>query len=244
MYRVLSRNIVRELLESGHQGHELLDFAGEILQSITDSAWETSSNGAASPRHSFPSAAFAALTRDESGRGVILGGQTLLRGPNAGDVATLERWIEEPLVQKSLIPGFLKEIIQRISRREESPSEVHFIVCDRSTTRPIGLVSLHDIDRTVRQAALAKMIGEPEYRGRGAAHEAARLILHHGFHALGLNRIYLRTLGGNLKNIRLNERIGFRFEGVLQQAAMLDGKSCDVVLMAMLAEEFQHHESG
>ena len=90
-----------------------------------------------------------------------------------------------------------------------------------------------------KQAEYIKMIGEPAFRGKGAAQEATRLILSYGFRTLGLNRIYLRTRGGNLKNIRLNERMGFRFEVVLEEAALFEGRLTDVVLMGMLRREFE-----
>ena len=38
LYRLLARNIVRQLLDSGHQGHELLPFVSEVMQAITDNA--------------------------------------------------------------------------------------------------------------------------------------------------------------------------------------------------------------
>ena len=82
------------------------------------------------------------------------------------------------------------------------------------------------------------MIGEPGFRGKGVDREATQLILTYGFEHLGLNRIYLRTLGGSLKNIRLNERLGFRFEGVQQEAVLFNGRPADVILMSMLRDEF------
>lgn len=101
------------------------------------------------------------------------------------------------------------------------------------------MVSLHDVDPSIGQAELGKMVGEPAFRGRGIAEEATRMLVDYGFNILGLNRICLHTLGGNIKNIRLNERMGFRFEGVLRQAAILAGRPTDVILMAMLQSEYQ-----
>ena len=40
LYRVLAENIVRELREGGHTGHELLGFASAVMQAVTDNAWD------------------------------------------------------------------------------------------------------------------------------------------------------------------------------------------------------------
>ena len=78
------------------------------------------------------------------------------------------------------------------------------------------------------------MIGEPSARGKGYAGRATRTVIDYGFDVLGLNRIYLHTLDGNIKNIRLNQSLGFKFEGLLQQAVQIDDKLRDVAIMALL----------
>jgi len=245
LFRVLAKNLVRELREGGHHGHELLDFASEVLQAITDNGWDHPVD----PGRMGPNGATAAplpfrLITDDTGGHVIAGDRVVLRAAAEADGPALRRWGDDPLIQTSLIPIVLQYVLEHLGKARREKDRVEFIVCDRSSGQAIGLVSLHDIDPNVGQAELGKMIGEPAFRGKGAAHEAARLILHYGFETLALNRVYLRTLGGNLKNIRLNERIGFRFEGVLQQAAAYNGGTTDVVLMAMLASEFRMTHGG
>ena len=80
----------------------------------------------------------------------------------------------------------------------------------------------------------------PKALGCGFAHDATCLLLAFAFETLGLQRIYLRTNGFNLKNIALNEDLGFHFEGILRASEILDGQLVDVVQMSMLADEFRH----
>ncbi|MEK6675272.1 MAG: GNAT family protein [Planctomycetota bacterium] len=241
LFRVLADNIIRELLEAGYYGHELLGFAGEVMQAITDNGWANDATATAEATAP-PSRNGEALDYDlcpRSGWPTIRGEKTLLRPPMNDDREALLRWSDDRLVRNSLIPPVLEHVVNHIGEEGSEQSRVDLVVTDRGSGAPVGLVSLHDIDATVKQAALGKMIGEPEFRGKGVAHEATRLILAYGFDVLNLHRIYLRTLGGSLKNIKLNERLGFRFEGVLQEAAFSEGKLSDIVLMAMLQSEFR-----
>ncbi len=240
LYRVLATNVIRELREAGYHGHELLEFASEVMQAITDNGWGDPPVRDAAAKPVEPAfRAKLALSLNACGLPTILGKLVNLRPPVPADREHLERWLEEPLVRNSLIPPELRHVLSALNDGAPGKDRVDLMVCESSGERPVGLVSLHDLDPIARQAALGKMIGNPEYRGKGVAHEATRLILAYGFDSLELHRIYLRTLGGSLKNIKLNERLGFRFEGVLEDAAVSEGKFADVVLMAMLREEFR-----
>ena len=240
LYRNLANSIIVQLRDSGFKGHELLGFASEVMQAITDSAWgEPSDNGSG---RLAPPAAAGSVTGE---RGIqsssdtwLRGERTFLRPPTESDRAIVERWQQDPLTAKSLVLSVLHDVLRHLGKGETQLDRLNLLICDKDTQAPIGLVSLHQIDRRVRQAELGKMIGEAAFRSKGLAQETTQLIVMYGFNKLDLNRIYLRTLSGNLKNIKLNERLGFRFEGVLRQACSSNGQVADVVLMAMLREEF------
>jgi diamine N-acetyltransferase len=101
---------------------------------------------------------------------------------------------------------------------------------------PIGMMAFLDLDRRQQKAELRKLIGEPRYRGRGFARQATTLWVHYGLHGLGLKKIYLNTLQTNIRNIRLNEALGFRVEGILRKEFYIDGEHHDVLRMALLNE--------
>lgn len=246
LYRVLANNLVRELRRSGYHGTHLLGFASEVMEAITANGWDESHeihgcNGhgrSHGPVHSAREVLPCEVSGDSPQRPVITGPRVVLRPPAKADRGVMQGWMSDPLVRDSLIPAVLRCVIERI---EQPPAadRVDLVVCLKEADAPIGLVSLHDIDQAARIAELGKVLGEPSQRGKGLAQEAARLILAYGFRVLELNRVYLRTLGGNLKNIRLNETIGFRFEGVQREAALCHGQPADVVLMGMLRHEFE-----
>jgi len=98
---------------------------------------------------------------------------------------------------------------------------------------PIGATAFLNIDVDQRLAELRKLIGEPAMRGRGYAKAASRLWVGYGFRGLRLHKIYLNTLNTNLRNIQLNEDLGFKVEGMLRDEVLVDGKYYDVLRMAI-----------
>jgi RimJ/RimL family protein N-acetyltransferase len=98
---------------------------------------------------------------------------------------------------------------------------------------PIGAVAYLKHDASPQKAELRKMIGNPEYRGKGYAKLATRLWIEYGLFGLGLKKIYLNTLNTNLRNIRLNEELGFTVEGILRNEVLIDGTYQDVLRMAL-----------
>lgn len=107
----------------------------------------------------------------------------------------------------------------------------------REEGRLVGSCQLHSIHPVHRSAELQIRIGAEDARGRGVGQEALRQLLRYGFEELGLHRIYLHVLATNERAIRTYERAGFRREGVLREAALIEGAWTEVILMAMLRHE-------
>ncbi len=103
----------------------------------------------------------------------------------------------------------------------------------------IGSCQLHNINFIHRNAELQIRIGDIDERGHGYGYEAVTLLLDFAFKDLNLVRVYLQAFSSNVKAIQLYEKAGFKQEGLLRQAAHIDGDYLDVALMAILREEHQ-----
>jgi RimJ/RimL family protein N-acetyltransferase len=101
----------------------------------------------------------------------------------------------------------------------------------------IGSCQLRGIDRAQGVAELQIRIGTSDDRGRGLGAEAVRLLLAHAFNDLGLHRVGLEVFPSNEPAIRAYEKAGFRREGVLREAALIDGERTDIVVMGALSGE-------
>lgn len=101
----------------------------------------------------------------------------------------------------------------------------------------IGTMGLRDIDGEHCRAEMGFWIGM-EWWGRGYATEAAWAVIRYGFESLGLNRIYAHHMVRNPASGRVLEKIGMTKEGLLRQPLRKWGVFEDVVLWAILRQDW------
>lgn len=166
-----------------------------------------------------------------------------LRELSRSDLKSINKWRNDPAVVASLGTPF------RYINIETDEEWFSAYQCDRShqvrlaiannEDLPIGLVNLVQIDWHARNAEFSMQIGDQSYWGKGIGKWATNTMVRHGFHNLNLHRIYLTVLPENEKAVRIYQKVGFREEGVLRQTIYKDGGYRDLVLMALLREEFK-----
>lgn len=115
-----------------------------------------------------------------------------------------------------------------------SNSSKSYIILEYKTERPIGIISLINIDYKNRNGECIIDIGEKDYWGKGYATEAMRLLLDYGFLEMNLHRIYLKVFSFNKKAIKLYEKMGFQCEGKSRESLFRKGSWHDTVHMGIL----------
>jgi RimJ/RimL family protein N-acetyltransferase len=118
-------------------------------------------------------------------------------------------------------------------------TDVRCAICRDDEQEPVGLVSLTGIDPIHKHAELHILLGDKAAHGRGIGTDATRAMLGHGFRDLNLHRIYLFVVDSNTVARRMYEKVGFRHEGTLREAAFKEGAYEDVHLMGVLQSEFR-----
>lgn len=117
------------------------------------------------------------------------------------------------------------------------PSKAFFAIeADGKYIGDCGLMGLGDPHGS---AELGIVIGDRDYWGRGYGRDAVRLLLHYGFHYLGLRRIVLTTHAKNPRAIRCYLACGFVEDGRPRKAVWVEGEYLDVVNMSILREEWR-----
>lgn len=101
-----------------------------------------------------------------------------------------------------------------------------------------GNCALH-LDGNGETAGFGIIIGDKSAWNKGYGTAALRAVLRIGFEEMGLHRIHLQAFAGNARAIRCYEKCGFRHEGVLRQARFKRGQWVEVVVMAILREEWE-----
>ena len=117
-----------------------------------------------------------------------------------------------------------------------SNSDHRFGVIELPCGKPIGALAYLNHDKQRHKAELRKMIGESAYRATGLAREATEIWISYGLNTLELHKIYVNTLHTHIRNIKLNESLGFKVEGLLHNEALIDGEYHDVLRMGLCAE--------
>jgi ribosomal-protein-alanine N-acetyltransferase len=129
--------------------------------------------------------------------------------------------------------------IQKFNHEFQSGVGAYFAIALRESPQAlIGCVLLKLIDRRNEQAELGYWIAEEE-TGKGYATEAARALLDYGFKVLDLNRISACHMTRNPASGRVLSRLGMHQEGHLRQAAKKWGVFEDLLVWAILREEFK-----
>lgn len=103
---------------------------------------------------------------------------------------------------------------------------------------PLGWLCLMEAQPAHGVVELGYVLFAPPMRRTTLATEAFYLIIDHVFEDLGYQRLEWTCTATNLPSRRAAERLGFRFEGVHRSKLILKGKTCDIAMYAMLADEW------
>lgn len=147
------------------------------------------------------------------------------------DYPLFERWLSEPHGRQFMLSASALTHTDAYELLQDNAD--HIAIVTRRDDTPIGAVAYLHYDVLHRRAELRKLIGDPSARRQGFAREATEVWIRYGFDALGLRKIYLNTLDTNLRNIRLNESLGFVVEGILHNDVVVDGRERDVLRMGL-----------
>jgi RimJ/RimL family protein N-acetyltransferase len=105
--------------------------------------------------------------------------------------------------------------------------------------RRAGVLAFEVANRRSRIADLRGLMLAPEFRGRGIADEAAKLLVRHLLFDLGYHRVQLECYGFNERAIKHAERAGFVQEGVKRKAYWRHGEWVDGVLFGLVREDLE-----
>lgn len=67
---------------------------------------------------------------------------------------------------------------------------------------------------------------------------AVRLLVDHALSLWRLNRVEIRVAAENRRSRAISERLGFRQEGMLRQAELIDGRYLASIVYSMLAADW------
>jgi len=97
----------------------------------------------------------------------------------------------------------------------------------------VGCCDLSEIDRWHHRAEVGFIVSKA-FWGDGYAQEAMEAVVDHAAQAMKLRRLTARTHLGNVRSVRLLEKLGFRHEGLLRGYVDRDGERRDCLMFGLL----------
>jgi RimJ/RimL family protein N-acetyltransferase len=129
-------------------------------------------------------------------------------------------------------------LAEEIHRSEREPEHLGRFVIEVDGERA-GVMAFEAANRRSRIADLHSLMLAPDFRGRGIADGAARLLVRHLFFDLDYHRVQLECYGFNERAIRHAERAGFVREGERRKAYWRHGDWVDGVLFGLVREDLE-----
>ncbi|MEM2839658.1 MAG: GNAT family protein [Thermoplasmata archaeon] len=124
-----------------------------------------------------------------------------------------------------------------IAQANAKDKEAHAIIEVKKEKRPIGILSVKDIDGRNSSAHLS-IILERKSWGRGYGSEAIKAAVSFLVERMNVHRIWLRVDEENARAIRCYEKCGFRFDGVVREDHFRNGSWKNSLLMSLLSTEY------
>lgn len=149
-------------------------------------------------------------------------------------------WLLE-IEAKARIEGFIRGDDEDGHRRHLANPDMRYltILSDGEKAGFVILAGLSGIDESIEFGRI--IIAEDK---RGAGQGAIRTIIQYIFDTLDAHRIWLDTLDHNVRGQHIYEKLGFRKEGRLRQAFLLDGRRHDMLLYGLLRNGWEDSSSS
>lgn len=128
------------------------------------------------------------------------------------------------------------EILAEVRRSLDEPA-LHGRFVLEVEDEPAGALAFEVRNRRSRIAYVYGIMLAPDFRGRGLADSAARLLVRHLFADLDYHRLELEVYGFNERALRHAERIYVR-EGVKRKAYWRHGEWVDGVIFGLVREDW------
>ena len=173
---------------------------------------------------------------------MLRGDRIVLRARAESDVAVLHRELYDDVATRSRAdsrpwkPMSAGSVASPYAVTEPNNETACFSVAEIATDELVGEALLWGIDTHSRAANVGISL-RPSFRGRGFGTEVARVLCRYGFTTRGLHRLQLDTLADNAAMRAVAVRVGFRAEGVLREAAWVDGRFVDKMVFGLLVTE-------
>jgi RimJ/RimL family protein N-acetyltransferase len=173
---------------------------------------------------------------------MLRSGSIVLAPLTEADSETLFKWINDrdlvvlsapyKPVSESQHNAWFQSVLKR-------PDAYIFGIRTVDESQLVGSCQLHSISQVHRSAELQIRIGDSASRGRGYGTDAVRALQQFAFSDLDLHRIQLSVFATNAAAVHVYEKTGFKKEARMREAAFIEGRFIDVLVMGILRTDWR-----
>ncbi len=232
MLKLITQSFCRELINFGVPRTSLPTIASEVLDYVMNGKERPS----LSSEHGPTPLVLSEILEEGDFHDRISYGDVSIRPLTIDHLTTVAEWLETTDVQRHFAVPFPTVLEDQVEYFFNTPSHFYFGIFFKDAF--VGVIGGEQIDPRIRRVEMKKFIGDQEFRGHGIGKTATFLWLHHVFDHKNYNKVFVYSLDTNLRNINLNNQLGFELEGILFEDAMMDGQFCDVARMGLLKSKW------
>jgi len=179
----------------------------------------------------------------------MIAGQTvILRALEASDLDRCYRWMNDPVIVRTLKSRYPMPFQQEAAWLEEatepSPTARHFAIERKDDRHHIGNASLHGIDWVSRTAWFGLFLGEPTAWNKGFGRDAVTTLVQFAFEEMNLQKLKVNVFDYNEKAKHLLESLGFTQEGKLERDFYKEGQWQDIVILSVFRKDVKEEVPG
>jgi len=100
-----------------------------------------------------------------------------------------------------------------------------------------GIVGHNEYNRRNRHISLGYWL-DRDHQGKGLMTKACSALIDYAFGRMKLRRVEIRTAAQNFRSRAVPERLGFTEEGIVREAAVVNGRCVDHVIYGLLNREW------
>ena len=144
----------------------------------------------------------------------------------------LRQWL--PWLDNIKKPTDTREFIELQLLRFQQGEALHITIFYQD--KIAGVLGYNPIDRVNNIGYIGYWLGK-EYNGRGIMTRSVKELIEIGYSYYSLNRIEIRCAVENNRSRAIPERLGFKNEGIIRQAAKVDNYYQDDVVYGLLKND-------
>lgn len=171
----------------------------------------------------------------------IRGEKVILREQREEDAPYFTYWFNQPQVMFQCgfeKPASEEEIRKTITVSHKREDSVWYTITDLDGNI-IGETGLLRMFPAWHQTDLTIIIPDPEMQHKGYGTEAIRIILDMAFKKYEMHRVSIGVVGLNTDALAFYRKIGFKQEGILEEAYYWNNEYSDFVMMRILSQEWK-----